>query len=315
VTYSPGTTALLAASASNNESGTGDEQQRVSISIQQLLSYMARGGTAGSALVFLPSCIVLTQAPAPVIDQDEEGDSDEDDDYLPGDGEDDDDYDDDDEEDDDELQFTRWGQRNFNSVAQYFPPAVSQEAGLKLLYSGEFGPPPAGPVVNIQQTPKKPQSRRAARRAQRSPVPQSSKPIENLVYPSHDSTYRVPSSPIRTPYASHYYRVEAARGLVPNSPGAIVAQYEDRVYSGQFSLDASIFYSCTQGHDVWVYDANSSGEKRVDPASRHGSRMKLLNRVKGVYGNWTITDSHLSPDNERYVLGPNLSALLTINPN
>ncbi|KAG9087923.1 hypothetical protein FS749_002555 [Ceratobasidium sp. UAMH 11750] len=195
--------ALLAASARNNESEDGPRRQGISITIQQLLSYMARNGT--------------------------------------------------------------------------------------------------GRIAKTERPAQKPQSRRAARRAQRSPVPPSLETVEGPTYPSYDTTYCVPQSRARTPFAPHYYRAEAARGLVPNSPGTVVALYEDKAYSGQFSLDASVFYSCTQGHDIWVYDANSSGEKRVDSITRHMSRMKVLNRVKGVLGNWTITDSHLSPDNEHVV--------------
>lgn len=275
-------TALLAASARNDESEPGNGRQRISISIQQLLGYIARNGT-GDAV----------HQGGIGIDSYSEDDFDHDEDE----------YDDPEDEEEEEDPVQRiWGQRLFNSVSQYFPRVTTpQEAGLKLLYSGDFGPPPAGPVANIEKPIQKPLSRRAARRAQRSPVPPSSETMENPMYPAHDTTYHVPQPNKRTPFTSHYYRTEAARGLVPNSPGAVVAQYEDKAYSGQFSLDASVFYSCTQGHDIWVYDANSSGEKRTDYATGHRSRMKLLNRVKGVYGNWTVTDSHLSPDNERII--------------
>ncbi|KAG8698821.1 hypothetical protein FRC08_005685, partial [Ceratobasidium sp. 394] len=232
----------------------------------------------------------------------DQGEDDDDGGYSVEVDDDDDDYEDEDEDDDEDVQHTLWGRHNFNRVAHYFPPITSpQEAGLKLLYSGDFGPPPTGPVAKTERPAQKPQSRRAARRAQRSPVPPSLETVEGPTYPSYDTTYCVPQPRARTPFAPHYYQAEAARGLVPNSPGTVVAQYEDKAYSGQFSLDASVFYSCTQGHDIWVYDANSSGEKRFDPITRHTSRMKVLNRVKGVLGNWTITDSHLSPDNEHVV--------------
>ncbi|CAE6400734.1 unnamed protein product [Rhizoctonia solani] len=172
-------------------------------------------------------------------------------------------------------------------------------AGLRLLYSGEFGPPPPGPVTNVEQEENKPQSKRATRRARRSldPTPK----IEVNQYPAHHTTYRLPPARIRSPFAPRNYRMEAARGLIPNSSGAVVALYEDKVYSGQFSLDANIYYSCTQGHDIWVYDANSTGDITTHPQTGHKSRMQVLNRVKGVYGNWTVTDSHLSPDNERLI--------------
>ncbi|KDN40541.1 hypothetical protein RSAG8_08013, partial [Rhizoctonia solani AG-8 WAC10335] len=252
---------------------------RMSISIGQILSYLARrSGGSGDQMANL--------------EEDEE-----DADYIPGD-DDDDQYEDDDDDDNDE--YIGWGHRNFNEVGRLFPTVTEPETdGLKLLYSGEFGPPPPGPVTNIEQDDQKPQSRRATRRARRSlePTPK----VEANQYPAHYTTYRLPMSPIRGPFAPRNYRTETARGLVPNSSGAIVALYDDKVYSGQFSLDANIYYSCTQGHDIWVYDANSTGDKTTHPQTGHQSRMNVLNRVKGVYGNWTVTDSHLSPDNERLI--------------
>ncbi|CAE6440918.1 unnamed protein product [Rhizoctonia solani] len=273
--------AFLAASSHGDGSNTTVQSSdgRVSISIGQLLSYLARsGGNSGGQ---------------PVL-----GDDEEDGDYVPEDDDDDDEYDDDDDDDNDE--YIGWGRRTFNDVGNFFETATEpQAAGLKLLYSGEFGPPPPGPVTRIEQEDQRPQSKRASRRARRSlePTPR----LEANQYPAHHTNYRLPTSPIRGAFAPRYYRMESARGLVPNSPGAIVAQYDDKVYSGQFSFDASIYYSCTQGHDIWVYDANSTGDIVTHPQTGHRSRMNVLNRVKGIYGNWTVTDSHLSPDNERLI--------------
>ncbi|CAE6535196.1 unnamed protein product [Rhizoctonia solani] len=278
--------AFLAASSHGDTANSTimSSDGRTPISIGQLLSYLATSSGGGSRAQMVSI-----------------GDDDDDDvDYVP---EEDDDYDEEDEEEDDDDDYMGWGHRNFNEVSHYFPPVIEpQTAGLKLLYSGEFGPPPPGPVTNIEQGgqgSQKPQSRRAFRRAQRSlePTPKA----EANQYPAHYTTYRLPVSPIRSPFTPRNYRMETARGLVPNSPGAIVAQYDDKVYSGQFSLDASIYYSCTQGHDIWVYDANSTGDITTHPQTGHSSRMSVLNRVKGIYGNWTVTDSHLSPDNERLI--------------
>lgn len=252
----------------------------------------------------------MTQIPAQLAAANA-ANEDDDEDYVPG-----EDDEDEDEEDEGEYTYPAFAQRNFNNVGHYFPRVTEpQEAGLKLLYSGDFGPPPSGPVEGTKQAHSKPQSRRASRRARRTSeattLDEEEDALVNPAYPAYHTSYRLPVSPLRTPFAGQHYRAEVARGLIPNSPGSIVAQYQDKAYSGQFSLDANIFYSCTQGHDVWVYDANSTGKKRKDPVTRHESRMKLLNRVKGVYGNWTITDSHLSPDNER--CAPHLSLTNSTN--
>ena len=37
-----------------------------------------------------------------------------------------------------------------------------------------------------------------------------------------------------------------------------------------------------------------------DNDSGHRTTMKVLKTIKGIPEGWTITDSHLSPDNERY---------------
>ncbi|GAB1522540.1 hypothetical protein RhiTH_005660 [Rhizoctonia solani] len=274
--------ALLAASSRGDTHGTYQlNDGRIPISVGQLLSFLAgRGGSGGGTRDQMIS-----------LEDDEE-----DEDYIPEDDDDDDDY----EDEEDNEDYMGWGHRNFNEVGHFFPTITEpQTAGLRLLYSGEFGPPPSGSVNNIEQEENRPQSKRATRRARRSldPTPK----IEVNQYPAHHTTYRLPLTPIRSPFAPHNYRIETARGLVPNSSGAIVALYDDKVYSGQFSLDANVYYSCTQGHDIWVYDANSTGNIVTHPQTGHKSRMEVLNRVKGIYGNWTVTDSHLSPDNERLI--------------
>ncbi|KAF8756267.1 WD40 repeat-like protein [Rhizoctonia solani] len=274
--------ALLAASSRGDTHGTYQlNDGRIPISVGQLLSFLAgRGGSGGGTRDQMIS-----------LEDDEE-----DEDYIPEDDDDDDDY----EDEEDNEDYMGWGHRNFNEVGHFFPTITEpQTAGLRLLYSGEFGPPPSGSVNNIEQEENRPQSKRATRRARRSldPTPK----IEVNQYPAHHTTYRLPLTPIRSPFAPLNYRIETARGLVPNSSGAIVALYDDKVYSGQFSLDANVYYSCTQGHDIWVYDANSTGNIVTHPQTGHKSRMEVLNRVKGIYGNWTVTDSHLSPDNERLI--------------
>ncbi|KAJ1301469.1 hypothetical protein OPQ81_008726 [Rhizoctonia solani] len=200
--------AFLAASShgdnSNNTLPSNDG--RAPISIGQLLSYLA----SRSGIVSRDQMVSL-------------GDEEEDDDYIPEEEDDDDEYDEEDENDD----YMSWGHRSFNDVSHFFPAVTEPEmAGIKLLYSGEFGPPPREPVTNIEQEDQKPQSKRATRRARRSldPTPK----VEANQYPAHYTTYRLLMPPIRGPFAPRNYRVETARALVPNSPGAIVAEYDDK---------------------------------------------------------------------------------------
>lgn len=40
-------------------------------------------------------------------------------------------------------------------------------------------------------------------------------------------------------------------------------------------------------------------EASTEPS--HDTTMHAMKSIEGVHGNWTITDSHLSPDNERMI--------------
>lgn len=54
-------------------------------------------------------------------------------------------------------------------------------------------------------------------------------------------------------------RVRTNQNLVPNSQGVIVARYPAPCYSGQYSEDASFFYTCTRDMRVHVRDAANAG--------------------------------------------------------
>jgi len=106
--------------------------------------------------------------------------------------------------------------------------------------------------------------------------------------------------------------------MVPNSRGVVVAEYGDNVYSGQFSagrsvvprivystqcvcgLDSSFYYTCVQDFRMHVYDTTRPITQ--SPGRSHGAHtttMHVAKTIDGIGDGWTITDSHLSPDNER----------------
>ncbi|KAI1629131.1 1-alkyl-2-acetylglycerophosphocholine esterase [Exophiala viscosa] len=67
-----------------------------------------------------------------------------------------------------------------------------------------------------------------------------------------------------------------------------IIHYDSRAYSGQFSDDGNFFFSCTQNFKVRMYDTSNPYE------------WKYYKTVDYPFGQWTITDATLSPDN-RYL--------------
>jgi DDB1- and CUL4-associated factor 11 len=74
--------------------------------------------------------------------------------------------------------------------------------------------------------------------------------------------------------------------MVPSTTVADkIIHYDSRAYSGQFSDDGNFFFSCTQDFKVRMYDTSNPYE------------WKYYKTVDYPFGQWTITDASLSPDN------------------
>ncbi|KAK5069750.1 hypothetical protein LTS08_006687 [Lithohypha guttulata] len=77
-----------------------------------------------------------------------------------------------------------------------------------------------------------------------------------------------------------------AQELIPNTTYADkIIHYDSRAYSGQFSDDGNFFFSCTQNFKVQMYDTSNP------------YNWKYYKTVDFPFGQWTITDATLSPDN------------------
>ncbi|KAI6136433.1 WD40 repeat-like protein [Pisolithus sp. B1] len=98
--------------------------------------------------------------------------------------------------------------------------------------------------------------------------------------------------------------------------GIAVASHPANLYVGQFSKDSSFYYTCSQNFHLYVYDMTAppssyTGQRRGarwpvtshwDTNDRdHETTLKVLKTIEGRQGSWTITDSHLSPNNERII--------------
>ncbi|KAF7972185.1 hypothetical protein HWV62_18770 [Athelia sp. TMB] len=188
-------------------------------------------------------------------------------DSIPVDDDDDDsDFVDEVEEEEEQPYYytTRYRQAPKHWVA---PVAEPQEAGEKLLRGGEFG----RTEQRIGQNPAK----------------------VNVSKFLRDRGARSRPSNHKEDIASH---------LVPNTNGTEVASSEANIYSGQYSADASFYYTCDQDFKLQVYDT-STPPLPLGPShpTTRNSALKVLKTIQGSPGRWTITDSHLSPDNERMI--------------
>ena len=73
--------------------------------------------------------------------------------------------------------------------------------------------------------------------------------------------------------------------LMPSSKADKIIHYNSKCYSGQFSDDGNFFFSCAQDFNVRMYDTSNPFD------------WKYYKTVNYPYGQWTITDATLSPDN------------------
>lgn len=89
--------------------------------------------------------------------------------------------------------------------------------------------------------------------------------------------------------------------LIPGSVADKIVHYDTRCYSGQFSDDGNFFYSCAQDFKVRMYDTSNPYE------------WKYYKTVDYPFGQWTITDATLSPDN-RFLAYSSIRNLVCLAP-
>jgi DDB1- and CUL4-associated factor 11 len=62
-------------------------------------------------------------------------------------------------------------------------------------------------------------------------------------------------------------------------------------------IDSTFYYTCVQDFRLHIYDTKAPILPRPHIDGDHVSTMKHTKSIRAVPGGWTITDSHLSPDN------------------
>ena len=92
-----------------------------------------------------------------------------------------------------------------------------------------------------------------------------------------------------------------AQTLIPSSNADMIVNYDSRAYSGQFSDDGNFYFSCSQDFRVRMYDTSNP------------YAWKYYKEVIYPYGQWTITDASLSPDN-RFLAYSSIKSMVCLAP-
>ncbi|KAJ4416195.1 hypothetical protein N0V85_002381 [Neurospora sp. IMI 360204] len=77
-----------------------------------------------------------------------------------------------------------------------------------------------------------------------------------------------------------------AQQMIPSSKPEVVIHYDDPVCCGQFSDDGNFFYACGKDFKVRMYDTSNP------------YNWTHYKTVRYPFGQWTLTDADLSPDNK-----------------
>jgi DDB1- and CUL4-associated factor 11 len=89
--------------------------------------------------------------------------------------------------------------------------------------------------------------------------------------------------------------------MIPSSKADKIIHYNSRCYSGQFSDDGNFFFTCSQDFKVRMYDTSNPYD------------WKYYKTVDYPWGQWTITDASLSPDN-RYLAYSSIRHIVCLAP-
>jgi WD repeat-containing protein 23 len=74
--------------------------------------------------------------------------------------------------------------------------------------------------------------------------------------------------------------------MIPASNSDMIIHYDEPVYSGQFSDDGNFFFSANKDYKVRMYDTSNP------------YKWRYYKTVEYPFGQWTLTDASLSPDNK-----------------
>ncbi|KAI8675373.1 hypothetical protein NCS57_00438400 [Fusarium keratoplasticum] len=91
------------------------------------------------------------------------------------------------------------------------------------------------------------------------------------------------------------------QSMLPRSRAEQIIHFDDPVYSGQFSDDGNFFFACSQDFKVRMYDTSNP------------YNWKHYKTVSYPWGQWTLTDASLSPDN-KWLAYTSIQTMVSIAP-
>ncbi|KAF4448125.1 LEC14B protein [Fusarium austroafricanum] len=91
------------------------------------------------------------------------------------------------------------------------------------------------------------------------------------------------------------------QSFLPQTRAEKIVHFDDPVYSGQFSDDGNFFFACSQDFKVRMYDTSSP------------YNWKHYKTVSYPWGQWTLTDASLSPDN-KWLAYTSIQTMVSIAP-
>lgn len=174
----------------------------------------------------------------------------------------------------DTAQF--WGRRRRRNVDPNRFPKVPSEEGSKLMSSGSFG---------------------STDRSSSSQLSSSSstniKTRKSIARRVLDRELGIDNRPIN--------QNAMAQQMIPSSNADLLIHYQAPVYCGQFSEDGNFFYACVKDFRVRMYDTSNPYNWRYYKTASYN------------WGQWTLTDAHLSPDN-RWLAYTSLTSQVAFAP-
>ncbi|KAH8812575.1 WD40-repeat-containing domain protein [Xylogone sp. PMI_703] len=154
-------------------------------------------------------------------------------------------------------------------------PKVPSDEGAELMRSGTFG-------VNVAEPQR--QSDSTISRKKR---------LARMILDRELASYEPPRQRVNNRVMS--------QGLLPSSKADMIIHFNEPVYSGQFSEDGTFFFSANKDFKVRMYDTSNPYEWRY------------YKTVNYPFGQWTLTDASLSPDN-RYLAYTSIRSLVCLAP-
>ena len=183
-----------------------------------------------------------------------------------------------DDEDDDADFNPRWRRRRRPKPDPNRFPKVPSDEGTELMNSGIFGSNEAQTVSSSDRSGIGKKKRLAMRVLDRELATES--------YAKRKVNQRLMAQVCGLRVATVPHGLMRIQGMIPSSNADMIIHYNQPIYSGQFSDDGNFFFSANKDYHVRMYDTSNP------------YKWRYYKTVEYPFGQWTLTDASLSPDNK-----------------